>query len=169
MTTSICSCFFFLFRKCKILICYVTDYVVDHITGYWLNILVDCRHKFIEKVWKQVHFVYKGFLGMIGKGFNRHNFSNELKLPWITFNSFFFFTDVMVVVCVKIKHHTENPESKIKHSWIIVIQNKPKNSANNQDRLIPLKCRHVCLLRGSFRLACSCRTRHWTSVTVGEA
>ena len=114
-------------------------------------------------------FCLKRFLGDdIDKGFNRHNFSNELKLPWITFNSFFF-TDVMVVVCVKIKHHTENPESKIKHSWIIVIQNKPKNSANNQDRLIPLKCRHVCLLRGSFRLACSCRTRHWTSVTVGEA
>ena len=58
---------------------------------------------------------------MIGKGFNRHNFSDELKLPWITFNSFFF-TDVMVVVCVKIKHHTENPQSKQKRSWMIVIE-----------------------------------------------
>ena len=58
---------------------------------------------------------------MIGKGFNRHNFSDELKLPWITFNSFFF-TDVMVVVSVKIKHHTENPQSKQKRSWMIVIE-----------------------------------------------
>ena len=52
---------------------------------------------------------------MIGKGFNRQKLSGELKLPWITFISFFF-TDVMVVVCVKIKHHTENPQSKQKHS-----------------------------------------------------
>ena len=50
---------------------------------------------------------------MINKGFNRHKFSDELKLPWITFNSFFF-TDVMVVVCVKIKHHTQNQQSKTK-------------------------------------------------------
>ena len=50
---------------------------------------------------------------MIGKGFYRHNFSDELKLPWITFNSSFL-PDVMVVVCVKIKHHTQNPQSKKK-------------------------------------------------------
>ena len=50
---------------------------------------------------------------MIGKGFYRHNCSDELKLPWITVNSSFF-TDVMVVVCVKIKHHTQNPQSKTK-------------------------------------------------------
>ena len=51
---------------------------------------------------------------MIGKGFfYGHNFSDELKLPWITFNSSFL-PDVMVVVCVKIKHHTQNPQSKKK-------------------------------------------------------
>ena len=50
---------------------------------------------------------------MIGEGFYRHNFSDELKLPWITFNSSFL-PDVMVVVCVKIKHHTQNPQSKKK-------------------------------------------------------
>ena len=50
---------------------------------------------------------------MIGKGFYRHNFSDELKLPWITFNSSFL-PDVMVVVCVKIKHHTQNPQNKKK-------------------------------------------------------
>ena len=69
---------------------------------------------------------------MIGKGFNRHNFSDELKFPWITFNSFFFFTDVMVVVCVKIKHPTENPQSKQKRSWIIVIEQTEKFSKQSR-------------------------------------
>ena len=64
---------------------------------------------------------------MIGKGFfYGHNFSDELKLPWITFNSSFF-TDVMVVVCVKIKHHTQNPQSKKNQSSL----NKPKKLENN--------------------------------------
>ena len=52
---------------------------------------------------------------MVAKGFNRHKFWDDLKLPWITLNSSFF-TDVMVVVCVKIKHHTETPQRKQNHS-----------------------------------------------------
>ena len=64
---------------------------------------------------------------MIGKGFYRHNFSDELKLPWITFNSSFL-PDVMVLVCVKIKHHTQNPQSKKKNQSSL---NKPKKLANN--------------------------------------
>ena len=30
---------------------------------------------------------------MVGKGFNRHKFWDELKLPWITSNSFFYRCD----------------------------------------------------------------------------
>ena len=68
---------------------------------------------------------------MVGKGFNRHKFWDELKLPWITLNSSFF-TDVMVVVWVKIKHHTETPQRKQKHSWIIVIEQTEKFSKQSR-------------------------------------